>query len=207
MCLYFIIFDYFHFYSSLIIFIHLCFFYLSLFICLFSFFLFVFNMVVCPWNCFENIVSFSVLVVVSFFTRSFFYLLFSIMSFSKSFCCYCSWELSTFLLIIYTHMHFLFVCFFLFCCFPIYTPISPRSFNITSSPFSLPITSASLGYFYGQKDLAFYIDNGLSRQGSCDAASSRCSSSTLSEAHTVHSIFTDAVHKFFDLWATVHGRL
>ncbi|XP_042892671.1 uncharacterized protein LOC122266850 [Penaeus japonicus] len=66
---------------------------------------------------------------------------------------------------------------------------------------------AGLGYFYGQKDLAYYIDNGLSQQGSCNAAASRCSPSTLSDAHNVHSIFTEAVHKFFDLWGTVHGRL
>ncbi|XP_047471192.1 uncharacterized protein LOC125026657 [Penaeus chinensis] len=83
--------------------------------------------------------------------------------------------------------------------------------QLEETPLPTPTVSdlfvASLGYFYGQKDLAYYIDNGLSGQGSCNASSSRCSSNTLSDAHTVHSIFTEAVHKFFDLWATVHGRL
>ncbi|KAK3872952.1 hypothetical protein Pcinc_021976 [Petrolisthes cinctipes] len=68
---------------------------------------------------------------------------------------------------------------------------------------------AAMGYYFGDSDLANYIDNTLARStdASCAMVPYGCSPRTLADAHYLENLYTRASYKFFNLLAAMTGLL
>ncbi|XP_076048215.1 uncharacterized protein LOC143029454 [Oratosquilla oratoria] len=66
---------------------------------------------------------------------------------------------------------------------------------------------ASLGHYYGEKDLSYYIDYVQDRPEACESFPHKCSSVTLDEVDRLRGLFSRAGEVFLDLTDSLRQRL
>ncbi|XP_071535245.1 uncharacterized protein [Panulirus ornatus] len=66
---------------------------------------------------------------------------------------------------------------------------------------------AALGFYFGETDLATYIDSTLARRSSCDVLPAGCSPHTVRDALYLEDLYTRASYKFFNFLVTINNFL